>query len=69
MVAMMISPPRYNFFPEFTRAQPAGAARGAVFLGQEGIGVGFRLEIGARGLLVATTPVRSIARGGDGRVH
>jgi hypothetical protein len=41
----------------------------AAFLGQQGIDAGFRLEIVALGPLVVTTPIRSNAEGGDGRVY
>jgi hypothetical protein len=58
------------FFPEFTRARLAGATLGGSFLKQYGIYVGFRLEIVADGRPpVITTPVQSIAAGGDGRAH
>src|SRR6266851_555049 len=48
-----------TFFPEFTRAQLAGATLGGSFLKQYGIYVGFRLEIVARGRPVITPPVQS----------
>ncbi len=57
------------FFPEFTRARLAGATLGGSFLKQYGIYVGFRLEIVAHGRPVITTPVQSIAAGGDNRAH
>jgi hypothetical protein len=58
-----------TFFPEFTRAQLAGATLGGSFLKQYGIYVGFRLEILAHGRPVITTPVQSVAAGGDRRAH
>jgi hypothetical protein len=58
-----------SFFPEFTRARLAGATLGGSFLKQYGIYVGFRLEIVARGRPVITTPVQSVAAGGDSRAH
>jgi hypothetical protein len=57
------------FFPEFTRARLAGATLGGSFLKQYGIYLGFRLEIVANGRPVLTTPVQSIAAGGDSRAH
>jgi hypothetical protein len=58
-----------TFFPEFTRARLAGATLGGSFLKQYGIYVGFRLEFVAHGRPIITTPVQSIAAGGDSRAH
>lgn len=59
------------FFPDPTRALVEGASAGGSLLKVGWIGVGFRMEIVAGGQRIVTTPVRSIAWGGQcaGRPH
>lgn len=51
-----------QYFPEWTRAQLAGASLGGGCLKRHGIYAGFRMEFYSGGRRIVTSPVQSIVR-------